>query len=759
MGGKVQQRVAGNAKPTSSGRVRELLNSQHGSGNPFITFSALNCPLKKKEKIEVGNPIEDQPKPIVESKIETLEPEDVKTKRSTTDRPVLVMKRVGDREFFVKVLKDEIQSKAGVVNSETIFPQKKEKNQAEDSIESKIEDLNLTNDLNQKQDAGSEISESDIEDDDLDDEMNKIDFDNLLDRLFTIQDDIQPDIKTLKQMDKQTISKELAVVRLLNCLARKFYTELSIVEWDVIIQAILRWVSLISKTESLIGLEHDRSALANEIIKFIYRLKLLAKSCEINKFEEAPMMESLVDDWNNFSSSRVYQDLLMSYFRIAQIDSFNEEDEKLIKSMTSLIIDVDPSFMTTRLGFPKPENIELDDDYKLPKNSCFCILHNRHTRSFMTMCNLLRKNNRCFIISAHSMLSSVIESICESLLIDSDESNQMEDTLLLPPVAIFSILVSRDSMMTALLSDYKVGDISVRIDPQSDSYRCVLSYLLLWDVIIQFIITVGKESGHCLIHSLKKLGFIQRLLDNIFVLLPPPRDQLNAPNEFLKNKLKTNVTRSRNEIDLIALHVFFSVACHMPVTVRKWYNNNSNKRLCNLVNEYTVKHISQVICSQEMESVHIKCQDRAEQDRSKNLIIRARPNAKEVYAIYTRDEFKMELTIKLPINYPLGPVQIDGGKRIGVTDVKWRGWLLQLTRFLAHQNGPLLDGIDLWRRNIDKRFEGVEKCMICFSILHSNYQLPKKRCQTCSKMFHNLCIYKWFESSGNSTCPLCRNIW
>lgn len=230
-------------------------------------------------------------------------------------------------------------------------------------------------------------------------------------------------------------------------------------------------------------------------------------------------------------------------------------------------------------------------------------------------------------------------------------------------------------------------------------------------------------------------------------------------SEYLKCTLKTSVKRRINEIELTALHIYFSVALHMPVTVRKWYNNNSNKRLCNLVNEYTVKHISKVICSLEMESVQEKCQERADEDKMNNLIIKARPNAREVYAVYTRDEFRMELTIKLPVNYPLGPVQIDGGKRVGVTDLKWRGWLLRLTTFLAHQNGPILDGIDLWRKNIDNRFEGIEKCMICFSILHSNYQLPKKKCQTCSKMFHNLCLYKWFESSGNSTCPLCRNIW
>ena len=37
-----------------------------------------------------------------------------------------------------------------------------------------------------------------------------------------------------------------------------------------------------------------------------------------------------------------------------------------------------------------------------------------------------------------------------------------------------------------------------------------------------------------------------------------------------------------------------------------------------------------------------------------------------------------------------------------------------------------MDGLILWKRNVDKRFEGVDDCMICFSVIHgSNYSLSK----------------------------------
>lgn len=77
---------------------------------------------------------------------------------------------------------------------------------------------------------------------------------------------------------------------------------------------------------------------------------------------------------------------------------------------------------------------------------------------------------------------------------------------------------------------------------------------------------------------------------------------------------------------------------------------------------------------------------------------------------------------------------------------------------MANQNGSILDSLLLWRRNVEKRFEGIEECAICYSIVHgSNCELPTQKCFTCKHAFHSSCLYKWFSSSGQSTCPLCRN--
>merc|ERR1712029_81285 len=76
----------------------------------------------------------------------------------------------------------------------------------------------------------------------------------------------------------------------------------------------------------------------------------------------------------------------------------------------------------------------------------------------------------------------------------------------------------------------------------------------------------------------------------------------------------------------------------------------------------------------------------------------------------------------------LGPVNVDSGKKVGVTAAQWRTWMLQLTTFLQHQNGSLVDALTLWKKNVDKRFEGVEECYICFlSFMDPPIKCPKWR--------------------------------
>ena len=95
-------------------------------------------------------------------------------------------------------------------------------------------------------------------------------------------------------------------------------------------------------------------------------------------------------------------------------------------------------------------------------------------------------------------------------------------------------------------------------------------------------------------------------------------------------------------------------------------------------------------------------------EKSDNMSVRVRESVREVVTTYTIDEGSLELVVVLPANYPLTAVSVDTGKKVGVETALWRKWVLHLTTFLTYQNGSILGGLNLWKQNVDKRFEGVE---------------------------------------------------
>lgn len=163
--------------------------------------------------------------------------------------------------------------------------------------------------------------------------------------------------------------------------------------------------------------------------------------------------------------------------------------------------------------------------------------------------------------------------------------------------------------------------------------------------------------------------------------------------------------------------------------------------------------MSPILCNEDLTVLT----NMKEREGRNSMNIKVLMQAREVIATYSLEEAKMELVICLPQNYPLGSIKVDCKKHIG-GKFQAREIVKQLSIYLTHQNGRLYDGIFIWKRNLDEKYEGVEECYVCYSVIHQeNLQLPRITCKTCRKKFHSSCLYRWFTSSNKSTCPLCRN--
>ncbi len=117
------------------------------------------------------------------------------------------------------------------------------------------------------------------------------------------------------------------------------------------------------------------------------------------------------------------------------------------------------------------------------------------------------------------------------------------------------------------------------------------------------------------------------------------------------------------------------------------------------------------------------------------------------------------MIITLPLNYPLQTVSIEFSEGVKLSADFLKKSQLQIVATLNSSDSNLIDSILQWKQNVEKQFEGVEECAICYYVIHAaSKQLPNMKCKECGHKFHNGCLYKWFESSGKSNCPLCRNV-
>uniref|UniRef100_A0AAY4AEF5 E3 ubiquitin-protein ligase listerin n=1 Tax=Denticeps clupeoides TaxID=299321 RepID=A0AAY4AEF5_9TELE len=380
-----------------------------------------------------------------------------------------------------------------------------------------------------------------------------------------------------------------------------------------------------------------------------------------------------------------------------------------------------------------------------------------------TLSPLLLFRARPLQLAAYHVLNKVMTGLpeCDG---ESDSSRAEEDDgeepSLSPPAALMTILTATEELLENILGGVPVGEFAV-VQPLSVEHCCILGYLLSWKLLLTFFKASPSHLRVQYSSHLKKSRSLHKLLLYLFRLMPENPTLHCQGAEAPSKETKTFFTETLSpsfcntdavqwEVPHLACSVYYCTLKDLPAMVRLWWNSQE-KRVSSAVDRFTSRYVSSVLSSQEIASVQSSTHS------FENMTVKARCASREVIATYSVDDVFIELVIQLPQNYPLGCITVESGRRVGVAMQQWRNWMLQLSTYLTHQNGSIMEGLALWKNNVDKRFEGVEDCMICFSVIHgSNYSLPKKACHTCKKKFHSACLYKWFTSSNKSTCPLCR---
>ncbi|XP_054722695.1 E3 ubiquitin-protein ligase listerin-like [Uloborus diversus] len=355
--------------------------------------------------------------------------------------------------------------------------------------------------------------------------------------------------------------------------------------------------------------------------------------------------------------------------------------------------------------------------------------------------------------AAHSLTMKLLPLLATTAVIGEDEEGTFPPEL----NRLLDFVTFSGELVTGLLREFRIGDVCDFV-PLTDAYQLAVGFLLAWLEIFEFLSSSPAQLRAGRIECLSERKLLPALFSDVFRLLPDDPETCVEEGGCLSSLFLADSAPGRFEgppspgrLHALACLVYATALRKTPACVRTWFNN-LDKRSADVVTDFTRRYLSGLLIVEELRPVS------GAEARFEGMEVRARPGQREVSASYRVDDCDIELCVRLPPDFPLAPVAAERRGHVAVAQQEWRTWLMQLTTVLNYQDGSILDGLGLWKRNLDKKFEGVEECMICYYILHNaTLKLPKLSCHTCRKKFHSACLYKWFHTSNNSTCPLCRN--
>ncbi|KZT00638.1 uncharacterized protein LAESUDRAFT_708574 [Laetiporus sulphureus 93-53] len=298
-------------------------------------------------------------------------------------------------------------------------------------------------------------------------------------------------------------------------------------------------------------------------------------------------------------------------------------------------------------------------------------------------------------------------------------------------------------------------------DDPDELHQEYTGYLLAWMVAFDLFTNASLKVKSGYIDQLRDLNLVgDHLLPNILSIL--------GLYGSLSKSFKLNIwdigdiyldlclADSPLSLRLLAAHVYYRALFVVPSLIRAWLSECRDRQLFKAVTSYTSTHFSPLIISAELSQLRDPSVMSDLVDETFTVKVAGAVN--EVTASYAVDENHLEITVKLPSDYPLHGIEVSENQRIGVPEHRWRSWVLGVQQILTFRSGSIVDGLSFFKKNVSSFFEGLTECAICYSVICAiDGTVPRQPCKTCKNRFHSACLYKWFKSSHTSSCPLCRS--
>ncbi|KAH7392198.1 hypothetical protein DE146DRAFT_661887 [Phaeosphaeria sp. MPI-PUGE-AT-0046c] len=344
--------------------------------------------------------------------------------------------------------------------------------------------------------------------------------------------------------------------------------------------------------------------------------------------------------------------------------------------------------------------------------------------------------------TAFNILHKQISKVQEQISIDA----ALEKTTARLPEELLSLII--DAPTTLALAEANF-ERSVPLP--------LRGYLLSWLLVFDHLEHASFKVKNDYVDHIKEGDYLPGLLNFTFDFLGHAH---NKPVDVSKLDVTTyepDIESPRRDLQWLLTHLYFLCLKHVPSLTKSWFIDCKSRATVVTLEPWTEKYISPPVISAALASVTSWSTSQQDSEPDSPFNVKVSSRAREITALYTVDEQTMSMRISLPPSFPLSNASIESLARVAVNETKWQSWLRTSLGAITIFNGSLIDALTTFKRNVDGAMKGQTECAICYSIVGSDRRLPEKRCETCKNLFHGGCLFKWFKSSGSSSCPLCRN--
>ena len=440
------------------------------------------------------------------------------------------------------------------------------------------------------------------------------------------------------------------------------------------------------------------------------------------------------------------------YYLLNMFELFMKEQKKHQKSLISeTLLDASRHLLSFCLGLAHIQ----DRDMQLPRTFLHrivgaaltippTILFEEYPIEKLSSC--LRSTKPELIVLAYHWLVDVLGT---RLITDWEKTVFGEGKEIGLPDHFIELIKHHSNMSSTLLSSKELSE-----DEQS-SFRftecLVFSEFLSWISVLRLVsLATRPETRMGILTDLKEetesfrqllhLVFYHLHLDTDYV--PLDMDWSDLTSLLQKDSFLDMDLDNPRLLYLIALKTYWWILKVLPAMTRQWWIDCKDRRFSLTIEKFTETYFSLRLINSDLDLLQREIQEK--KLFGNVLIVRINRSSREITASYMIEETSLQLAIRWPSNFPLKPIlakDLTSTHLGGVSEGQRLRWLVMMSNLLNMQNASVADVLWLWKQNLDRRFESVEPCTICYSMIHmSNKSLPQQQCKTCKNKFHSVCL-------------------